>query len=1103
LNKVAEITLTSDAPGAVLFMLGNEAIARGAMEAGVQVVAAYPGTPSSEITETLVNNSKNTGMYAEWSVNEKVALEVAMAGAVSGLRSLSIMKHVGVNVAHDALTSASYMGLGGLVLISADDPGQWSSQNEQDNRYIARQCYIPVLEPCSAQEAKDMMVDAYRLSEEFHQMFMLRSVTRIGHARSDVVLGGITAEKRQAKFVKDPQRLVCLPANFRINRRLVVQRMAKIKGVVDNLPYNHISLKKGAKLGVIACGISYGYALEAIKWMELEDKVSILKIGTPYPLPEKLTQQFLKSVPEAVVVEELEPFVEDGVKVIAKDADITTKIHGKDVVPLIGELSTRIVAEALSKLTGVKPPIDFAELDKLRDETAALLPLRPPTMCAGCPHRASAYAINIAARRYQQATGKEPVKTGDIGCYALAANAPLNSDDTAICMGGSFGMANGFAHVLDVPVIAHLGDSTFFHSGIPPMLNAVYNKANITMVVLDNSTTGMTGFQPHPGATGDKVNDVKIEDMARAGGVKFVEVVDAFDLPKLIDTVEKAINYDGPSLIVARRLCNIIDQREKRKTGEKTLPYIVDPEKCLSGSPPYCQATCPLHIDIRGYVGLIKEGKFDEALALVKQTLPFPSIIGRICTRPCETKCKRNEVEEAISINALKRAAAEYGKYTDDFTIAAGKKEKVAVVGGGPAGIMAAYDLRKAGYKVTVYEALSRLGGMMAVGIPEFRLPRDILARDTDIIKKLGVEIKLDTRIGKDIKLQDLRKDYNAVFIAVGAHKGRNLGIENDRTAGIIDGTEFLYKVNTGEKIKPEDKVVVVGGGNVAIDCARTCVRLGFKDVNIVYRRSRAEMPAIAEEITEAEHEGVKLALLSGPNKVVVKGGKVVGLECLKMKLGDPDASGRRRPVPVTGSEFIIDTGLIIAAVGEEPDLAFMVGDAASAVADGRIKADPVTLATGIKGVFAGGDAVTGAATVIQAIAAGRKAAKSIDKFFKGEPLDTGREGESVFESKLIVDTWGIVEEPRSVMPVLPVPQRKGNFKEVEIGLTKENAVAEAKRCLSCDCKICINLLGCPALITDKGKVAVDVAGCPGCGVCAQVCPFDAIKPGVQDDYEK
>jgi indolepyruvate ferredoxin oxidoreductase, alpha subunit len=1098
LNKVAEITITSDAPGATLFMLGNEAIARGAIEAGVQVVAAYPGTPSSEITETLVNNSKNTGMYAEWSINEKVALEVAMAASISGLRALAIMKHVGVNVAHDPLMSASYMGArGGLVLISADDPGQWSSQNEQDNRYIARQAYIPVLEPATAQEAKDMMVDAFRLSEEFGQMFMLRSVTRIGHARSDVVLGGIEGEKRQGNFVKDPQKLVCLPVNFRINRRLVIQRMAKIKTMADTLSYNQVTLKKGARLGVITSGISYGYAMEAIRWMGLEEKISVLKIGTPYPIPEKMTEQFLKSVTEVVVVEELEPFVEDAVKVVAKDYDIAVKIHGKDVLALAGELSTRQVAEALSRLTGVKSPIDFAQLDKIREETAALLPVRPPTMCAGCPHRASFYAINIACRRYQKETGIEPVKTGDIGCYALGANAPLNADDVAICMGGAFGLGNGFAHVLDAPVVAHLGDSTFFHSGIPPMINAVYNKANVTMVVLDNSTTGMTGFQPHPGATGDVASDIKIEDIARASGVKFVEVVDAFDLPKLIGILEKALKFKGPSVIVARRLCNIIDQREKRKTGEKTLPYVVDPEKCLAGSPPACQATCPLHIDIRGYIGLIKEGKFDEALALIKKTLPFPGIIGRICTRPCEAKCVRREVEEAIAVNALKRAAAEYGKYTEDYTIAAEKQEKVAIIGGGPAGMMAAYDLRKAGYRVTIYEALSKLGGMMAVGIPEFRLPRDILNKETDMIKMLGVEIKLNTRVGRDVKLADLKKYYDAVFIAVGAHKGRSLGIENERVSGVIDGTEFLYKVNTGEKMKAEDKVVVVGGGNVAIDCARTCIRLGFKDVSIVYRRSRAEMPAIAEEVSEAEHEGIKLTLLSGPNKVVVKGGKAAGLECVKMKLGEPDERGRRRPEPVKGSEFVIETGLIISAVGEEPDLVFMSGDMVGAMADGNIKVDPVTLETVIKGVFAGGDAVTGAATVIQAMAAGRKAAISIERYFKGEPLNINREGEEVFESKFIVDTWGIDKESRAAMPVLPVAQRRGNFKEVETGLTKEKAISEAKRCLSCDCRICINLLGCPALITDKGKVAVDITGCPGCGVCAQVCPFEAIKPGV------
>jgi NADPH-dependent glutamate synthase beta subunit-like oxidoreductase len=417
----------------------------------------------------------------------------------------------------------------------------------------------------------------------------------------------------------------------------------------------------------------------------------------------------------------------------------------------------------------------------------------------------------------------------------------------------------------------------------------------------------------------------------------------------------------------------------------------------------------------------------------------------------------------------------------------------VAVVGGGPAGIMAAYDLRKAGYKVTIYEALPVLGGMMAVGIPEFRLPRDVMKKEIEVIAKLGVEIKLNTRIGKDIQLADLQKDYDAVFVAVGAHKARSLGIENENAIGVIDGTEFLYKVNTGEKVDVQAKVAILGGGNVAIDCARTCVRLGFKDVNIIYRRSREEMPAIGEEVAEAEKEGVKLHLLAGPNRVITGGNKVAGIECIRMELGEPDESGRRRPVPVKGSEFTIETGLIISAIGEEPELGFMEG---AAIADGYIKADPVTLATGIKGVFAGGDAVTGPATVIEAMAAGRRAAKSIDRYFKSEPLETDREGEGIFESKIIVDTYGYVREPRQGMPSLPVEKRSGNFNEVELGLSREEAVREANRCLSCDCRICINLLACPAIITDdENNVVISGPDCPGCGVCAQVCPHDAIKP--------
>ena len=522
-----------------------------------------------------------------WSVNEKVAFEVALAASYCGLRALTCMKHVGMNVAHDPLMTASHIGAnGGLVLLVADDPWAWSSQNEQDSRFIAEQGYIPVLEPSSVQEAKDMVADAFRLSEEFGHLFMVRTVTRINHARSSVVLGELSKERREGFFKKDPDRLCYVPAVARRNRPLMIQRFESIKQAVDTFPYNRLELADGARLGIIACGLSYSYVLEAVKWLGLDGRVSILKIGTPHPLPEELVKRLFNSVEEVLVVEELEPFVENHVKVIAQEANIQTKIHGKDLIPLIGELSTRKVTEAIAGLTKSRLPINFTEIDKVEQEVAALLPFRPPVLCAGCPHRATEYAIKVASRRVAKDYGKgvEPIYPGDISCAALAYLPPLEIPDLLLCMGGGFGMANGLAHVVKAPVVAQLGDSTFFHSGIPPLINAVYNKANITMVVLDNSITAMTGFQPHPGtgltATSEETIQLKPEEIARACGVQFIEVIDPFDLKKAIDTLEKAIRFAGPSLVVSRKVCTILDEREKRKRGEKTIPYYIDQEKC-------------------------------------------------------------------------------------------------------------------------------------------------------------------------------------------------------------------------------------------------------------------------------------------------------------------------------------------------------------------------------------------------------------------------------------------------------------------------------------------------------------------------------------------
>ncbi|MFP3879757.1 MAG: indolepyruvate ferredoxin oxidoreductase subunit alpha [Dehalococcoidia bacterium] len=602
-----ELTISSDAPGERIFVLGNEAIARGAIEAGVQVAAAYPGTPSSEILEHLAEVAKEVDMYVEWSTNEKTAFEVALGASICGVRSMASMKHVGLNVAHDPLMTASHIrAKGGLVVVVADDPWAWSSQNEQDSRWVAQQAFIPVLEPSSVQEAKDMTADAFRLSEEFGQMFMVRSVTRIGHGRSDIALGEINRERRKGSFKKDPSLYVYVPRTARINKPLMLERFEKIKKATNTMPYNKLQMADKAKLGVMACGLSYSYTMEAVKWLGLEDKVSVLKIGTPNPLPEELIINLLKSVKEVLVVEELDPFVELHVKAIAGEHNIAVNVHGKDIVSQIGELSTRKVTEAIAQLTKAKLPVDFSELDRLEKEAAPLLPLRPPALCPGCPHRASFRAITAAAQKLAREYGTdiEPIYPSDIGCYTLGLNPPLQAVDTTVCMGGSFGIANGMARVVDAPIIAHLGDSTFFHAGIPPLIDAVYNKANVTMVVLDNSATAMTGFQPHPGtgytATGGETVALKAEDVARACGVEFVEVVDPFNLKTATEAAEKAMRFEGPAVLVFRRPCAMIELRDKRKAGEKVIPYRVDQDKCN----PKCNAC----IKLLGCPAIIKQG---------------------------------------------------------------------------------------------------------------------------------------------------------------------------------------------------------------------------------------------------------------------------------------------------------------------------------------------------------------------------------------------------------------------------------------------------------------------------------------------------------------
>lgn len=483
-----------------------------------------------------------------------------------------------------------------------------------------------------------------------------------------------------------------------------------------------------------------------------------------------------------------------------------------------------------------------------------------------------------------------------------------------------------------------------------------------------------------------------------------------------------------------------------------------------------CKNACPADINVPLYVYLIGEGRYQEALAIIREKVPFPGALGRVCIHPCEEACRRSALNEPISIRFMKRFVAdrdagEWKKYSRHLP-ETGKK--VAVVGSGPAGLTAGYYLSKAGHGVTVYEQFSRAGGMMRVGIPDYRLPPEVLDAEIDEIVKAGVDIKLNTRVESLDKL--FEDGYDAVFLGLGAHRGMTLGVEGDDLPGVFDGASFLRDANLGVKVDVGDRVAVIGGGNVAIDSARVALRLGAKDVRIVYRRTRAEMPASAEEVEAAIEEGIKIEFLTSHLKVTQKEGRVV-LSCNRNELGEPDASGRRRPVPVKGSEFDVEYSSIIGAIGQRPEIPAGFG-----VETGRgntIKAHAATLITTRPGVWAGGDAVTGPDSVIRAIAAGRVAAASIDAYLGG----SGNIEEELTGERRIGICAGLTADefydaPRVRMPCLPPEQVISNFAEVETGLPEDGVIAEGKRCFQCGFRSQITPAPRPPLARDKsGKL--------------------------------
>lgn len=502
---------------------------------------------------------------------------------------------------------------------------------------------------------------------------------------------------------------------------------------------------------------------------------------------------------------------------------------------------------------------------------------------------------------------------------------------------------------------------------------------------------------------------------------------------------------------------DLVDRKAIYRPYAQAFPNIFTIEK---GDRAPCGIACPAHINVQGYVALIGVGKYKESLSLIWKDLPLPRTIGRICPHPCENECNRKELDEPISICALKRFVADNIKEGFLPKKEGEKEEKIAIIGSGPAGLTAATYLSLKGYPVTIFEALPVVGGMLYTGIPSYRLPKEVLDDEIEIIKSLGVEIKTNSPIGETLTLTDLiAQGYKAIFIATGAHKDQKLNIPGEENPNVIPGVTFLRKVNLGEKVNIGNRVAVIGGGNVAIDAARTSLRLGAKEVTIVYRRSLDEMPANLEEIKEAEEEGVKFQFLSSPQEIMIQNGKISSLKCIRMTLGEPDESGRRRPIPIPVSEFNIDIDTVIPAIGQIPDLSFIKDLDIELTPQGTIKVDPISLETSQKGIFAGGDVVSGPSIAIEAIAHGKKAAISIDRFLSGVNLYEGRE-ESTQKKACFKDIYkNQPKEPRKQGHKLAVKERILNFSEVNQGLDEEQSRQEALRCLNCG--ICSECLQC------------------------------------------
>lgn len=584
------------------FMLCNEAIVRGAIEADVKVVAFYPGAPTSEILDTFSEALGSFDYHMQIATNEKVALEICAGASFAGFRSLTAMKSVGMNVASDTLFVLGYTGVrGGLVVVMADDPHAHSSQSEQDGRFFAPNAYVPMLEPSTAQEAKEMVKEAFAISERHRVPVIVRTVTRVNHQSGVVELGEIRRGKfERARWRDLKEEYLTLGEVARRKKVRMLERRAELEKEFEGSAFNSVLRGEGgAGTGIVTSSVSYLYVLEALKSLGLWGRVPVLKLGTTYPVPRRLVADFIRGLKGVIVVEELSPYLENEVAVIAKDVNPAVGIFGKRSGHFseAWELNPDLVSEGIASALG----LEHGDKTKIVEEARALkegMPDRYPTFCPGCPHRGTFAALSQALRALS-ASGKGYYFANDIGCYSMWVFPPISKADSSLCMGASVGIANGLSNVIEERVVAVVGDSTFYHAALPAILNAVHNRNKFTLFILDNSVTAMTGQQPNLSteytAGWREGKRVPIEDVCRAAGAEFVEVVDSYSVKENVPVFRRALEYEGLAVVVSRRECALYGDRRKRRRGEKITPFEVDKSVCRRPYACIRDVYCPAH----------------------------------------------------------------------------------------------------------------------------------------------------------------------------------------------------------------------------------------------------------------------------------------------------------------------------------------------------------------------------------------------------------------------------------------------------------------------------------------------------------------------------